>query len=86
MVSRASHLGQYLGCERQNIQTMKAFEQSASGKMRKRSRGNLRTRLNLSRRIAVGWNVSVNFLAPVGYEDESGFHYNTQTLFQRSLT
>lgn len=26
-------------------------------------------------RIAVKWEAIVNFLVPIGYEDEAGFHY-----------
>jgi hypothetical protein len=26
-------------------------------------------------RLAVTWHAAVNYLVPIGYEDESGFHY-----------
>jgi hypothetical protein len=29
----------------------------------------------ISNRITVSWDAVINFLVPVGYEDESGFHY-----------
>ena len=28
--------------------------------------------------MAVSWDAVVNFLAPLGYENESGFHYGKQ--------
>ena len=33
---------------------------------------------SISKRIAVGWDAVVNFLVPIGYEDESGFYYGGQ--------
>jgi hypothetical protein len=26
-------------------------------------------------RIVAAWYAAINFLAPIGYEDETGFHY-----------
>jgi hypothetical protein len=29
-------------------------------------------------RIAVAWHAAVNYLVPIGYEDEAGFHYGAK--------
>jgi hypothetical protein len=26
-------------------------------------------------RIAIAWRTTINYLVPIGYEDETGFHY-----------
>jgi hypothetical protein len=28
-------------------------------------------------RIAITWQTALDFFVPIGYEDESGFHYGT---------
>ena len=36
-------------------------------------------RAGCSKRIAVCWDAVVNFIVPVGYEDQRGFHYCKQS-------
>ena len=36
-------------------------------------------RSGFSKRISVCWDAVVNFIVPVGYEDQSGFHYGEQS-------
>lgn len=31
----------------------------------------------LLRRLSVSWEAVANFVVPIGYEDEEGFHYGT---------
>ena len=37
--------------------------------------GSYRLVPTLHHRILIKWNAVVNFLVPVGYEDDNGFHY-----------
>jgi len=38
-----------------------------------------------SRLIAVSWDAVVNFIVPIGYEDQSGFHYGEQPISHDSV-
>ena len=39
-----------------------------------------------SKWMAARWNVVLNFLAPLGYENESGFHYGIQPIPHKKVS